>query len=505
MCGILASFGDDGISLHTFTKMLERISSRGPDDSAVYSPRDGILMGFNRLAINGNDESASQPFRIGDVTLICNGEIFNHKELENELGYTPISGSDCEVLVPAYHRWGAVGMCQRLDAEFSFVLYDKKLRRVIAARDPYGVRPLFISMRSKMISSELKAISSYIKPEQFKPGHVFVSSCYDDYYAPYMAVGWMAMDISPPNPEKTVHDLMCNSVKKRMMCENGGVCCLLSGGLDSSLVSALAQRYSDTPIHTFSIGFADSPDLYYAKQVAEYIGSVHHEIIATEDEFIAAIPDVIRSIESYDITTVRASVGNYLVAKYIRENTKFKVVLNGDYADELFGGYLYMKLAPSDIEFFHERDKLLRNICYFDSLRSDRCICAWGLEARAPFADKELVSFVRQLAPAIVSSRDKQEKWILREAFSGTGLIPDNVLWRKKEAFSDGVSSIKRSWYKIAVDAQAPMTEEEYYKKVFCDSHGKDNLHVIPYKWMPRWGNTGDPSARTLEVYNASV
>ena len=500
MCGILAAFGKYDLGLTAFARLLEKIQARGPDDSSIYSPVDGVMLGFNRLAINGNDDSANQPFRVGDVSLICNGEIFNHKELEEELGYTPASGSDCEVLIAAYHRWGPLGMCDHLDAEFAFVLYDKKFNRIVASRDNYGVRPLFID-QGGMISSELKAMSCCDNARQFTPGKVF---CSDGEYTFYGFPGGTRVPnikIDPPMPEETIYDLMCVAVKKRMMCENGGVCCLLSGGLDSSLVASLAQRYSATPIHTFSIGLPGSPDLKFARQVADHIGSVHHEVVKTEDEFIQAIPDVIRAIESYDTTTVRASVGNYLIAKYIRENTQFKVVLNGDYADEVFGGYLYMKLAPTDEEFGLERDRLLANICFFDSLRSDRCICAWGLEARAPFADKDLVRYVIHLADKNLSSREIQEKWVLRKAFDGSGLIPDDILWRQEEAFTDGVSSTERSWYKIAAEAQAPLTEDEYYKKIFCDAYGEKNLGVIPYKWMPKWGNTQDPSARTLDIY----
>lgn len=502
MCGILATFARADVPLEGFAKRLSTIQSRGPDDSAIYSPEKGVILGFNRLAINGNDDDSNQPFRMGDITLVCNGEIFNHKELEEELNYTPVSESDCEVLIPAYHRWGPLEMCNHLDAEFAFVLYDKKLSKIVAARDPYGVRPLFINMGG-LIASELKAIAP-LYAEQFKPGYVYCNDGSVTTYTPYKKsfTGSMpGLSISPPHPEDTVYTLLCQAVKKRMMCENGGVCCLLSGGLDSSLVASLAQRYSTDPIHTFSIGLPGSPDLQYARKVADHIGSVHHEVLATEEEFIRAIPDVIKAIESYDITTVRASVGNYLIAKHIRDNTQFKVVLNGDYADEVFGGYLYLRLAPGDNEFATERDKLLKNICYFDSLRSDRCICAWGLEARAPFADKALVDYILHLDSSITSCRDKQEKWILRKAFDGMGLIPDEVLWRQKEAFSDGVSSTTRSWYQVAADAQSPMTEEEYYKKVFIDNYGENNLDVIPYKWMPKWGNTKDPSARTLGIY----
>ena len=512
MCGIIAAYEAPGVDIINIADCIEKIYPRGPDDMGIKDVGNDVILGFSRLAINGNDGYAQQPFQMNGVTLVCNGEIFNHKELEEELCYQPKSGSDCEVLIPAYHRWGAIGMCEKLDAEFAFILYDKRKDRIVAARDPYGVRPLFKGQvgyaQGHVFASEMKAIIGIPNVRditQFKPGHVMVSSpgiiSYETYLTPSQRQVPSIHSISPPNPEFEVYNLLCNAVKKRMMCENGGVCCLLSGGLDSSLVSALAQRYSDEPIHTFSIGLEGSPDLKYAKKVANHIKSIHHEVLVTEEDFIAAIPEVIRVIESYDTTTVRASVGNYLVAKYIRENTDFKVVLNGDYADEVCGGYLYLKLAPSKDAFEEERSKLLKNIHYFDSLRSDRCICAWGLEARAPFADRDFVKYYTGIDSSVSAPRDQCEKWLLRFAFDKTGLLPNEILWRQKEAFSDGVSSTARSWYTIAAQAQAPLPEDEYYKKIFCQHYGVENMSVIPYKWMPKWGNTNDPSARTLDIY----
>ena len=366
MCGILCVAGATSTNVVGVAKGLERIQSRGPDSSSLWSPTSDVIMGFNRLSINGNDGGSNQPFKFGDVSLVCNGEIFNHKELEKELDYTPTSGSDCEVLVAAYRRWGPRKMCAKLDAEFAFFLYDKTYNRVVVSRDPYGVRPLFHGNtvnNELVVSSELKGMKDLAVEDarQFKPGYVYVHNMDTDEqeYIPYNPKGYLKNYINCPTPEKTVKSLVMKAVKKRLMCENGGVCCLLSGGLDSSLVASIAAHYSEKPIHTFSIGLKGAPDLEYAKMVADHIGSVHHEVIVSEDDFIDAIPDVIRAIESYDVTTVRASVGNYLIAKYIRENTGFKVVLNGDYADEVCGGYLYTKLAPSRLEFEMECERLV--------------------------------------------------------------------------------------------------------------------------------------------------
>jgi len=304
-----------------------------------------------------------------------------------------------------------------------------------------------------------------------------------------------------------VNKLLTKSVEKRLMCEQGGVCCLLSGGLDSSLVAALASKASRLPISTYSIGMEGSPDLAMAKKVAEHIGSLHTTVCYPAEEFLNAIPEVIKSIESYDVTTVRASVGNWLIGKFIRRNSNFKVVLNGDYADEVCGGYLYTKLAPTKKEFYNECKSLVQNIQYFDSLRSDRSICAHGLEARAPYADKDFLEFYMKLDPSVTSPRGKIEKYVLRKAFEDSNLLPSEVLWRSKEAFSDGVSSQGRSWYQIVQTHVAKIgyeSEEEYYKSIFDECYGSKHRNVIPYKWMPKFCDATDPSARTLKVYNGS-
>jgi asparagine synthase (glutamine-hydrolysing) len=265
-------------------------------------------------------------------------------------------------------------------------------------------------------------------------------------------------------------------------------------------VCALASKYIQK-LHTFSIGLEGSPDLVYAQKVANHIGSKHTSVIVTEDEFLSAIPDVIRIIESYDVTTVRASVGNYLIAKYIRENTDFKVVLNGDYSDEVCGGYLYFKMAPTNQEFDAECERLLSNIHYYDSLRSDRCISANGLEARCPFADREFVEYYVSMYTGVRSCDDKIEKHALRNAFHDTDILPHDVLWRQKEAFSDGVSKSTRSWKDIIQEYLGDMTEKEYYKSIFIEHYGRHFLNIIPGPWMPRFCNATDPSARTLQVY----
>jgi len=343
-------------------------------------------------------------------------------------------------------------------------------------------------------------------------------------------------------------------VHKRMLTERP-VAALLSGGIDSSLIAALVaeelRAAKSPPLKTFSIGFAGSEDLRYARMVADHIGSEHYEIIKTPEEFFAAIPEVIRDIESFDTTSVRASVGNWLVAREIRRQTDCKVVFNGDGSDEVFGSYMYFYKAPNDEEYEAETIRLLKDICYFDVLRSDRSISSHGLEPRTPFLDKTFVQVAHKIAIGL--RRPVQglqvEKWILRAAFADTGLLPDAVLWRKKEAFSDGVSGPQKLWYQeiqerlttpcitsgpIGPDEiqerlaahkswshhMPPKTPEDssckqerssterssdediYYRSIF-ESLYKDRSEVIPYKWMPRWiDGATDPSARTLKVYD---
>jgi asparagine synthase (glutamine-hydrolysing) len=304
------------------------------------------------------------------------------------------------------------------------------------------------------------------------------------------------------------------------------VAALLSGGLDSSLIAALVQRSltekGAPPLKTFSIGFEGSQDLKYASMVAKHIGSDHHEIVMTPSDFLDAIPAVIRDIESFDITSVRASVGNWLISREIRRRTDCKVVFNGDGSDEVLGGYLYFYNAPNNEAFEAESERLLQDIHMFDVLRSDRSISSHGLEARTPFLDKQFVAVARSLPTALRRpvKGGQCEKYVLRKAFEGTGLLPDEVLWRTKEAFSDGVSGTK-SWYQICHEHAleevgeewhqkatvfkhlTPKTAEAYYYRVLFDRHYRGAETCIPYFWMPKWSpETSDPSARTLANYS---
>jgi len=395
MCGIFAVIGEHMPSINDYIK---RLKNRGPENSRI-SLKDRQQFGFTRLALNGLNDEGMQPMRWNDIGWICNGEIYNWKEIANEIGFISKSGSDCEIIGPALHKFGSIDeFFRRLHGVFAMVIVDGD--SVIIGRDPYGVRPLFIQTFDSriVVSSEVKALplGGTIKP--FPPGH-YATIDFNTLSIKY--IQYHIVNIVPiPRDDVFVRlrDSLIDSVKRRMLAERP-IAALLSGGLDSSLIAALVQRElvkdGRPPLETFSIGFHGSEDLRHARMVADHIGSKHTEVIMTPDEFFSAIPEVIHDIESYDITTVRASVGNWLVAREIFNRSNCKVVFNGDGSDEVLGGYLYFYKAPSDEAFENESNRLLKDIHLFDVLRSDRCISSHGLEPRTTFLDKSCVDVVK--------------------------------------------------------------------------------------------------------------
>jgi asparagine synthase (glutamine-hydrolysing) len=498
---------------------------RGPDNYSQFKD-DNVFLEFNRLKVNDLSDTGNQPLDLDNkYYLVCNGEIFNHEELKNKYGFLPSSNSDCHIILHLYdmlikHNDNIYliidQLCNTLDGEFAFVLYDKIHNFVIFARDPYGVRPLFYDKFTFNFSSELKGFKDTTYVSQFPPGNFALLSEYKylSYCFSYnhLSINTCIYD-NRENILVNVKELLTNAVRKRLMSERN-ICSLLSGGLDSSLVAALVAQHINFPLKTFSIGLKNSPDLKFAKIVAEYIKSDHTTIELTSTEFLDSIEQVIKTIESYDTTTVRASVGNYLISKYISENSDCVVVFNGDYADEVCGGYKYLSYINDPNTFHDECHRLLRNIHYFDSLRSDRSISAFGLEARVPFADKDFVKYYLSIHPMMRMSNCHQEKQILRDAFKDANILPNEVLFRSKEAFSDGVSDSNMSWSEIIksfVDTQVSdkefnnlnkndfkLKETYFYHKIFKKYY--DNDKVIPYLWMPKFCNNKiiDPSARKL-------
>lgn len=509
----------------TGRELVQQLEARGPEYTAyVMLPGSPVTLGFTRLAINGLTPHGHQPFEKNGRYVICNGEIYNYKQLAPV--FDPKS-SDCAVLLDLFSRCHPSEACRSLDGVFALVFVDVQAQSMIVARDPFGVRPLYEGVfptGERMWASEIKGISrdcTSVVP--FPPGtwrsYSFAGELQEEvryHFTPQ--IGPVVTDRE--EAKLALRAALTSAVQKRLLSDRP-IGALLSGGLDSSLVCALAARElakSGKRLTTFSIGMPGSTDLHYARRVATHIGSIHHEILVDPSEFLDAIPSVIKAIESYDITTVRASVGNWLVGKYIRANTDIKVVFNGDGSDEVGGGYLYFYKAPSDDAFETEVSRLLEEIHLYDVLRSDRSMAAHGLEARTPFLDKHVVATWRSIATSMRRPGcDAQEKLILRDAFDGERLLPHDVLYRKKEAFSDGVSSVADSWYlRCAEHAERtgatleqylhnpPLTKEAaLYRSLFVEYFGDERATVIPHMWLPKWVSNGtDPSARTLtELY----
>jgi len=570
MCGIFALFNYDFnvyIMLYSMNEINEEFmkgQGRGPE-SSVLKKYFKFILGFHRLAINGLNEQSNQPLVIDNIILICNGEIYNYKELYKMMSIEPKTDSDCEVIIHLYKRYGIEQTLQMLDGVYSFVLYDERFNEelsnnIYVARDPFGVRPLYYLKNKGSntnhsfygFASELKCLTKFYNDyskdyslEQFAPGTYSVFNItgkinslwrpiieHKPYFIPSFSYpNYSFQSILNKDKYSMVSQYLTDAVYKRCLTTERPIACLLSGGLDSSLICALVNQYYkinkyENQLETYSIGLAGSEDLKYARIVADYLKTNHTEIIVTEQEMFDAIPEVIYVIESYDTTTVRASIGNYLLGKYISKHSEAKVIFNGDGSDELCGGYLYMNQCPDDIEFDRETRRLLKDIHTFDVLRSDKSISTHGLEPRTPFLDKTFVNHYLSIPPYFRNHKNmnKCEKFFIRESFSlknykdyeNKQLLPDSILWRKKEAFSDGVSTHGRSLYKILQDKialklsdgyKSNIDTEKYYYKMIFDQYFPDLQSIIPYYWMPKYTNATDPSARTLEIYqnNCSI
>jgi len=565
MCGIFALLNNknDIIDQEFIIEQFKKSQHRGPDNSC-YSLLNDNFIGFHRLAINGLDETSNQPFNINDIMLICNGEIYNYKNLFKNIKYQQTTNSDCEIIIYLYMLYGIEYTLNLLDGVFAFVLIDYNINKIFVARDPYGVRPLYYLYNSYGIinadsndsddlqytnligfSSEVKQLvgfttkfnknsensetTDYLTIDPILPGEYLILELSENnkwFISDKKLYNTFNLNKYIEDSEityiKTIHDKFCNAVKKRVNTTDRPIACLLSGGLDSSIVTALVQKYYSQTLETYSIGLEGSEDLHYARIVADFLNTQHTEIIVSEEDFFNSIPNVIQNIESYDTTTVRASVGNYLIGKYISENSEAKVIFNGDGSDELMGGYLYMQSAPNHLEFDRECKRLLSDIHNFDVLRSDRSISTNGLEPRTPFLDREFVeTYLSIPSTARYTTNKKQEKYLFRKAFD-RNYLPKEILWRRKEAFSDGVSSLKRSWYQIIeervsnqtiikydmniqYDHNSPQTLEQLYYRTIYENYYPNLGYLIPYFWMPKYIDATDSSARTLDVYDRGI
>ena len=524
MCSIMFYFRPD-LTKELFQKGFSETVSRGPDQSRIIDLGDGI-MGFHRLAIMGLTEEGMQPFSLGAKNLVCNGEIYGFEKFREELiadGYTFASDSDCEILLPLYEKYG-VDMFAKLDAEFALIIYDTDTRSVIAARDPIGIRPLYYGYDEQgylVLASEAKNLVPYCeKILPFPPGHYYKDGKFTCYCDITKVDEVITDDIETIC--QNIHDKLVEGIRKRLVSDSK-VGFLLSGGLDSSLVCAVAQSMEDHPIKTFAIGMSeDAIDLKYAKQVADYIHSEHTEVIITKEDVISSLPEVIKILGTYDITTIRASMGMYLLCKKIHEISDVRVLLTGEISDELFG-YKYTDFAPSAEAFQEEAVKRIHEIHMYDVLRADRCISSNSLEARVPFGDLDFVRYVMAIDPSKKLNTYNKGKYLLRHAFEGD-LLPHDILYREKAAFSDAVGHsmvdhLKEYANEYYSDEEFAKEKEKYtyakpftkesllYREIF-EKYYSGNAEMVVDFWMPNKSWEGcdvdDPSARVLKNYGDS-
>ena len=474
MCSIMG-YCSCSAAFDVFMEGFGKTISRGPDDSRVVETGDGLL-GFHRLSIMGLTPSGMQPFKYGNSYVVCNGEIYGFEKLKEELSvnYTFESESDCEILLPLYQEYGT-DMFGMIDAEFACIIYDGKAREFIAARDPIGIRPLYYGYDKEgavIFASEAKNLTGLTeKIMPFPPGHYYKGGqfiCYCDI----AKVDTVCHD-DLETVCKGIRDKLVAGVEKRLVAD-AKVGFLLSGGLDSSLVCAIAAKKSNEQIKTFAIGMSeDAIDLKYARQVADYIGSDHTEVYMTSDEVLSSLETVIQLLGTYDITTIRASIGMYLVCKAIHEKTDIRVLLTGEISDELFG-YKYTDFAPDARAFQEESQKRIRELHMYDVLRADRCISVNSLEARVTFGDLDFVKYVMAVDPELKLNTYGKGKYLLRHAFEQDGYLPDDILWREKAAFSDAVGHSMVDYLKEY--AQKQYTDAEFESR--CKNYKIGRAHV---------------------------
>ena len=590
MCGFVGAFDlnsgskpiNEGLKEELRNQVLEmskKIRHRGPDWSGVYTG-DNAILSHERLSIV-DPLSGKQPLVSDDgkIILAANGEIYNHKEIRKEFEgkYNFQTGSDCEAIIPLYKKFRESGdftlMIEKLSGIFAFALYDSENDVYLVARDEIGVIPLYQGWDKAgryYVASELKALEGECQTiEEFPNGHYFYSK--DEKPVRWYKREWENFDAVKNNPRATddkgeiinpsviekVRNGLESAVKQQLMSDVPyGV--LLSGGLDSSIIAAITQKFSKKRIesdskesawwpqlHSFAIGLEGSPDLIAAQKAADYIGTVHHEVHFTIQEALDALPDVIYHIETYDITTVRASTPMYLLARVIK-SMGIKMVLSGEGSDELFGGYLYFHKAPDAKEFHEELVRKMSKLHLYDCLRANKSLMAWGVEGRVPFLDKEFIDIAMSLNPSdkmnirLPNGKQRMEKWILRKAFED--MLPEEICWRQKEQFSDGVGynwidTLKKMTEEKVSDAEfarrenrfpvnqatvsavlnlmllyVPKTKEEYYyREIYSKLFPSDSAaKVVPHEagvacstakaleWDAAWKNMDEPSGRAI-------
>lgn len=549
MCGIIGLFGLQGRDVRQEAlKMAAKLRHRGPDWSGIYSDEFCILA-HERLSIVDVEHGAQPLYDTKEERILAvNGEIYDHKKLSALLKkeHQWQTKSDCEVLLYLYDEFGP-GFLQKIDGIFAFYLYDKKKKDYFVARDHMGIVPLYIGWDVEgvtYVASEMKAIEGKCtKLQEFPAGHYYLGS--EKKFVQWYKPEWVdKIPVIPVSLERLRKELE-GSVKKQLMCDVPyGV--LLSGGLDSSLIAAITAKFSKKRVesgdeeeawwprlHTFSIGLEGSPDLKFAREVVKHIGSVHHEFIFTVQEGIDALRDVIYHIETYDVTSIRASTPMYLMARKIK-SLGIKMVLSGEGADEIFGGYLYFHMAPSSEEFHQETVRKLQKLSKFDCLRANKSMAAWGVETRVPFLGKDFLDYAMSFDPKDkMCGGSKPEKEVLRKAF--TGYLPDSILWRQKEQFSDGVGYLWIDSLKAYAEEkisdemmakaeerfpiQPPATKEAYlfreiFEGLFPSKDASLTVEAGPsiacstptaFRWSKQFEGMADPSGRAVGVHKEAV
>lgn len=526
MCGFSVYTGGDKMLRLSVVSEFQKIKYRGPDNSVACDLGEKGWMGFHRLKIIDTSNDGNQPLIHRNIHLVANGEIYNYQSLMEEYKtiYEFQSESDCEVIIPMFLEMGMLETARRLDAEFVCVLYDADQDKYFAARDPVGIRPMFYGYASDgkiMFASEMKALSDLcdeVKP--FPPGHIYDGKNFISFTDIARVDRYTDDDMDEVYVK--INQLLTKGVEKRLHADVP-VGFLCSGGLDSSLVCAIAARVMDKPIRTFAVGIDKDPiDTKYARIVADYLGADHTEVLFTRQDIFDTLSTLIYNIETYDITTIRASMGMFLVSKYIAENTDIKVLMTGEISDEIFG-YKYTDFAPTPQAFQQEAEKRLKEIYMYDVLRADRSISSNGLEARVPFGDLDFVKYVMSIPPEKKMNFTGIGKYILRKAFEGD-YLPHDILYREKAAFSDAVGhsvvdSLKAYAEEMysAADLLAakrryihatPISKESLMYRDIFESHYPGRSETVIDFWMPNksWENCNvdDPSARVLPNYGKS-
>jgi asparagine synthase (glutamine-hydrolysing) len=532
MCGIWALINQSN-ELHEYLNIFWNIKHRGPDNSCLQSI-DNVYYGFHRLAIMDISSTSNQPYVLNydnkTIVFICNGEIYNYKELDEKYKLN-IGSSDCLSIPKLYmkmkNNWLELFKTE-IKGEFAFMLFEfknNKLDKYFIGRDMVGIRPLYVNQENNLYSSEIKGMLGTIC--EYPPGIIREINSIDikdfDFTTIY---NHKFLDQTDEDILTSIRTSVYNSIERRLSSDRP-MAFLLSGGVDSSLVAAISSKLLGKQINTFCCGMKGSTDMKYARLVAEHIGSNHTEVYFTEEEGLEVIDDVIKTVESWDTTTIRASVGQYIVSRYVARD--YKVLLVGEGPDEVCSSYLFNYYAPNSSALHNTAEEYVKKIHMFDGKRADRCIARWGMEARIPLLDPEFINSYWDIRPELRDPKNNIEKYLLRKAFEELNLLPTQVLWRKKEAFSDGVSGTEKSWYKVIQDyVETKVTvvdniayvddmimeindltlEAVYYKMLFRKHFGNNRYNIIPHYWQPKWDKDGDvttyvdPSARTLAVYD---